>query len=183
MKPETVTFTKVVEIADADGVAIREGSVLREINDGARGVVRRIIRPGDSGTLFDCVGDVQIRVSPGHTRVTNNYNQWRHIPHSEQTYQERLESWLQQPFVLDPYKHAAEDEQRATEGIMALLPEDAVDWEYGPCPDRLEDALQFLATHLTDARNDLRELEDYMEANDPAELERFRAEMARKGDR
>ena len=31
---------------------------------------------------------------------------------------------------------------------MSLLPNDIVDWDYGPHPDRLEDALRFLMEHL-----------------------------------
>jgi hypothetical protein len=32
---------------------------------------------------------------------------------------------------------------------MALLPDDVVDWTYGPFPDCLEDALGYLVEHLS----------------------------------
>lgn len=151
MKTETVTFVtrKEVPIADADGVRICEGSVLREINDGERGVVTRVVRAGDKGTVLDAVGDLNIYMRPGCTRVTNRYNQWRHIPHNEQTYDERFTSWLQTPHHHDPdYASVSKDESIACAGIMAILPDDIVS-DYGPFPDRIENALRYLVQHLS----------------------------------
>lgn len=151
MKTETVTFVsrKEVQIADADGVPIREGSVLREISDGDRGVVVRVVRAGDRGTALDAVGDLNIYNRPGCTRVTNRYNQWRHIPHNEQTYDERFVSWLQKEHYYDPdYSGVSKDESLAISGIMALLPDNIVS-DYGPFPDRLADALRYLEQHLS----------------------------------
>jgi len=151
VKAETVKFTKEVPIADADGAPIREGSVLQSVEDMDRGVVVRVVRAGDKGTAFDCVGDLNIAVSIGCTRVTNRYGKWRHIPHSEQTYQERLLSWLHRPHDHDPdYTQASKDEALAVSGIMALLPDDIVDEVYGPPADSLEGALHYLARHLSD---------------------------------
>lgn len=151
---ETVTFTKVVPIADADGKPIRVGSVLREINDGERGVVVRIVRVGDMGSIFDAVGDLNIHIERGTTRVTNRYNQWRHIPKDEQTYRERYLSWMKTPFnkdlaALAYSENLALETQVAIDGIMALLPSDTVNWEEGPWPDTLEQALSFLTEHLS----------------------------------
>lgn len=153
MKPETVTFRteKIVPVADADGVAIHEGSVLRETNDGERGVVMRIVRQSDKFfTAFDCIGDVHIATGHGSRRVTNRYDQWQHIPHDEQTYAERLSSWIKRPYDHDEFKQCSEDEGKAIDGILALLPENTVDYDNGPFPDRIEDALQYLAKHLGD---------------------------------
>lgn len=45
-------------------------------------------------------------------------------------------------------------EALAIDGIMALLPENTVDWEGpGPWPDRIDDALTFLEQHLTKITN------------------------------
>ena len=152
-EPETVTFIKVVPIADADGKAIRVGSVLRH-EDGERGVVVRIVRLGDSGTVFDAVGDLNVWTGPGSYRCSNNYSKWRHIPKEEQTYEERYVSWKKTPFnedlsILMHGESISKDERIAVDGIMALLPSDIVDWEYGPWPDDLEQALHFLQQHLS----------------------------------
>ncbi len=150
MSLETVKFTKEVPLADADGVPIRKGSVLREINDGDRGVVIRIVRAGDRGTAFDAIGDLNILIRPGCTRVTNRYNQWRHIPHNEQTYIERFQSWMETPQHYDPdYRRVSKDEANAIDAIMAILPDDIVDDNYGPFPDRLEDAIGYMVQHLS----------------------------------
>lgn len=151
---ETVTFTKVVPLADADGRAIREGSVLREINDGEQGVVTWIGRAGGpSGPAMASVGDIAVQKSSRVTRVTNRYSQWRHVSHIEQSYAERYLSWMHRPHDHDEDGDISKDEAMAIDGIMALLPDDIVDWDYGPHPDRLEDALRFLADHLQSKEN------------------------------
>lgn len=154
MTPDTITVTKVIPIADADGVAIRIGSVLREINDGCRGIVVKSMKVGDRGTVFDQAGDLHIWQGPGSIRVTNRYNQWRHIPNNEQTYKERYVSWLRTPHneylsMLAYGETLSKDTRVAIAGIMALLPSDAVDWESGPWPDTIEQALAFMQEHLT----------------------------------
>jgi len=151
-KAETVTFTTTVEIADADGEPIRVGSVLREINDGEQGVVVNIYRAGDRGPLMCAVGDVQIATGSGCSRMTNRYNQWRHVPRAEQTYEQRFSAWMRTP-ADDPMtlisERVSKDAALAIDGIMALLPEDIVDWENGPWPDTIEEALGFLVEHLS----------------------------------
>jgi hypothetical protein len=149
MKPETVTFSKEVPLTDVVGISIKLGSVLQEITDGERGVVVRIVRTGEMGTVLDCVGDVHIKTGRGTTRVTNRYAQWRHIQNNAQTYEERFESWLKQPYEHDEFKQISKDEGLAVDGIMSLLPDDAVDWDYGPFPDSIETALRLLVNHLT----------------------------------
>lgn len=149
---EKFTFTQQIACADADGIPIREGSVLKEIQDGERGVVTRIVRAGDSvAPMAACIGDIVISISkhPTTKRVTNRYSKWRHIPHDEQTYQERHLSWAQKPFKPDLDRSISSDEQIAVNGIMSLLPESVVNWENSPWPDRLDDALNFLCCHLT----------------------------------
>lgn len=143
------TVTRIVKIADADGTAIHVGSVLKNIKDGERGVVVRIVKAGDRGTVFDSVGDLNLYMRPGITRVTNNYNQWRHIDHNDQTYDERFNSWLVSPVHYDPeYSSVSKEEATAVSGIMALLPDNIVDNDYDPIPTRTEDALRFLLRHL-----------------------------------
>lgn len=149
---ETFTFTKEVPLTDADGQPIREGSVLREINDGEQGVVVRVIRAGGMEPMASAVGDLLIRTSPGCTRVTNRYNQWRHVPHDQQSYDERLLAWRMQPYDHDNESHLSPYEGRAISGIMALLPEDAVDWDWGPTPNSLDDALAILVAHLNELK-------------------------------
>lgn len=152
MKAETVTFTKTVAIADADGVPIRVGSVLRKIEDGDRGVVTRISRAGMfPSSPFDAIGDMHVRKDAGITRCSNQYATWRHIPHNEQTYEERYWSWYYRPETIDTggLGDVSKDEARACAAIMALLPEGIVDWDYGPFPDRLEDAMPYLVDHLS----------------------------------
>lgn len=150
---ETFTFTKEVPVADADGTPIREGSVIREITDGQQGVVIQIIRKGFKGWAPPMVqlGDMVVKTSPGCSRVTNRYNQWRHVPREEQTYEQRYTAWLHTRYDHDDDRQISKDEGLAIDGIMALLPIDIVDWEHGPWPDRLEDALKFLVEHLSEA--------------------------------
>lgn len=144
---ETVQFT--VAIADTNGVAIREGSVLESLEDGERGVVVRILRAGDMGSLLDQIGDLNIKTGPGSTRVSNQYRKWRHIPHDQQTYQERYESWLHRKYEHgSDLKQVSHDMGLCIDGIMALLPSDTVNWEYGPWPDSIEETLRFLVKHL-----------------------------------
>ena len=149
MKAETFKFTVEVEVADADGEPIREGSVLRSTEDGTVGVVVQIVRPGSYVNVpFAAVGDVHICTSYGSTRVTNQYAKWRHVPHNDQTYEQRHLSWRHRPYDHDNDRGISEPEGLAIDGIMALLPDDIVNWENGPWPDRLNDALTFLVDHL-----------------------------------
>lgn len=155
MSAETVTFTVTKKIADADGTPIREGSILREITTGEVGVVVRIVRPNQGAYgLMTQIGDVMIKTCPGLQIGTNRYDQWRHVPSNEQTYYHRYLSWLKRTYDHDECREISEDEGVAIDGIMALLPEDTVDWEKGPWPDRLEDALKFMMEHLTELKND-----------------------------
>ena len=147
---ETFQYLKEVQLVDADGVPIREGSVLREINDGDQGVCTRVVRKGDLNVpLMSQIGDIVICKDRGCHRITNRYNQWRHVPRSEQTYEQRLHAWKYQKYDHDADRKISRDEGFAIDGIMSLLPEDMVNWEYGPWPERIEDALQFLVAHLS----------------------------------
>lgn len=151
---ETVTFATVVRIADADGKPIREGSVLRSIDDGTQGVVVKITRAGDLGSPFDQVGNLKIRTGNGLYRCTNRYAHWRHVPRSEQTYEERHLAWFHDRDAFEynglvDEKEKSGDAKKAISGIMALLPEEIVRWDVGPWPDTVEDALRFLTEHLS----------------------------------
>lgn len=89
----------------------------------------------------------------GVSRVTNRYGAWRHVPRNKQTYRERFLVWCMTPFDPDKDSEIPEDEQKAANAIMALLPDDVVDWDWGPWPDRLDDALDFLVEHLSNGRS------------------------------
>ncbi len=139
-------------MVDADGQPIRIGSVLQEVGRECRGVVVEIGRTGAySSTPGFCVGDISIHQGAGSYRVTNRYSAWRHIPHNAQTYDERLRSWM-----LVPYDHGivfnpellSKDTGRCMDGILALLPDGAIDEIYGPYPNCLEDTLAILKNYL-----------------------------------
>ena len=151
---ETVKLIKEVPIADCHGVPIKEGSVLRSTQDvdDTQGVVDHIIREGDLAYVFNQIGDVGILTAPATHRYTNQYHNYEHIPREEQTYEQRLGSWLQTPYEHDNMfgEGITKEEGIAIEGIMALLPRNPVDYENGPWADTLEDALRFLAKHLTE---------------------------------
>lgn len=151
---ESFAFTKQVPLADADGKPIKEGSVLRHVDGGgSQGVVTFVNRIGDRpGAAMSSLGDIGIQTGPGSTRVTNCYRKWRHVPQDEQTYAQRHLSWLCRTYDHDDEREASKEEGRAIDGIMALLPADTVNWESGPWPDRLEDALHFLVEHLNTLR-------------------------------
>lgn len=149
MKPITFTTQATVEIVDADKHPIGIGSVLQHIKEKDRGVVTRIALPGMRPVVIcEGIGDVHIQKSPGCHRVTTRYHEWLHVPHAEQTYEERFLAWTHREYDHDEDRSASNDEGLAIDGIMALLPEDIVDWESGPWPDRIEDALRFLVEHL-----------------------------------
>ena len=153
---ETFKFTKEVPCVDADGKPIKEGSVLVNIKDNERGIVTTIGRKGTVTSLpMFAVGDLAISISHGTTRCTNKYSEWRHIPHNDQTYKERYQVWLKQPYDHENDRGISKDEGLAIDGIMALLPDDTVNWDHGPWPDRFEDALSFLVEHM----NELKEKE------------------------
>lgn len=155
-EPETIRRTILVKIADADGKAIREGSVLEHITDGVRGVVDWVGREGvTSGPPMAALGDISIQTSHGSHRVTNCYSEWRHIPHDLQTYIERLRAWLHLTYDHDEERGVSRDEALAIDGIMALLPADTQDWERGDTADRLEDALEFLVDHLAELQKQI----------------------------
>lgn len=142
-------MNELEKMLDADGVAITPGAVLRSVDDGERGVVVRIINPGDKYGPLGCgVGDCLIQLRPGTTRVTNRYTNWRRVKHDEQTFRERYMGWFYSDKKWAGCEDNSPDIDLAISGIMALLPEDAVDWEYGPIPSCLENALQILVGHM-----------------------------------
>lgn len=158
MEAHTITITQERPIVDADGIPIKVGSVLERIEKderlSCRGVVTQIGLPGvmvRACIIGMAVGDIEIETCPGSYRITNQWSEWRHIPKERQTYRERFRAWC-----LVPYEHddnngtRSHDEGLAIDGILALLPPDAVDWEYGPWPDSIAEALAFLQEHLSE---------------------------------
>lgn len=155
---DSVTYIKEVKvmIEDCDGVKIMPGSVLRCIDqdDNTLGVVVSIVNAEDPSSFRMCVGpfghgDLVIQTGHGTYRVTNRYSRWKHVPHEEQTYDLRFRSWCERKFEFDEYGlGSSPDEQIAIGGILNLLPECPVDYDFGPIPETVEDALALIAAHL-----------------------------------
>lgn len=150
---ETVDLIVTRRIEDVDGEPIHKGSVLRHLKDGVTGVVTRIIKEGDFALGIYAVGDLEISTGAGTKRISNMYRNWRHLPRDGQTYVQRLESWSYLLYDHDEDRDISKDEGLAIDGVMALLPEDMVDWVNGPWPDTIDGALGFLAHHLDELRN------------------------------
>ena len=158
-KPITFEVKKTIEIVDADKVPILKGSVLQHIDDeDCRGVVTRIALPGMQGYTMECAGDIHVRTGPGCARVSSKYHTWRHIPHDEQTYEERYLSWLYHEFWYDKDSSISKDEQFAMSGIIALLPENAIKWETH-YPNDFQDSLEYLMKHLMELKEQINELQ------------------------
>jgi len=150
---ETVKRVIEINIADCDGNAIHAGNVLQSLErPNERGVVMRILKEGDRGYSACHIGDMEIKIGPGTTCFSTRYNQWKIIPHNEQTYEERYDAWFYsevEPDYDEEPGGVTRAEAVAIQGIMALLPDDIVDWDFGPFPNRLENALSFLVAHLS----------------------------------
>jgi hypothetical protein len=103
--------------------------------------------------VFDAIGDINIKISRGTTRVTNIYSDWRIIPREEQTYEERYYSWFHR-VGWDPELYSSDDvssdEAFAINGIMSLFPVDPVDGTWDTPVNYLSDAIRYLAEHLDD---------------------------------
>ena len=82
---------RTIEIDDARR-RFRPGTVVRH-RDGSRGTVVRFIEPGDRGVAV-MVGDIEVRFSAGHSRVSNRYSEWEVVPEAEQTLVERVRGIL-----------------------------------------------------------------------------------------
>lgn len=168
---------KTVEkpLVDADGVPIELGSILRHEDGRCRGVVTWIGYPDQprghmiwGAPPLSQTGDIQVYEGRGISRISNQFGKFRHIPREETTYWERYTSWLKRPFNYEAPDPDVSEENRiskgealACDGIMAMLPNDPVDWEYGDWPDRIEVALRYLLDHFE-------ELEKRCQANPSA---------------
>jgi len=142
-----------IPIADVKGEPIYAGSVLRKIDSDTTGVVMRIIKEGDYTSMFSCIGDMEIHISPGITRVSNQYDKWIHVPKSEQTFYQRYLSWYQKPSYIDEWSEISKDEQICMEGILSILPDECINWEFDP-PGNFTEALNLLANYLDKTENE-----------------------------
>jgi hypothetical protein len=168
---ESVTYTKkvVVPIEDVDGEPISVGSVLRCVDKGDKsvGVVERIVDKDERRTYFGtdgpvAHGDLVISLGIGHSRVTNRYSHWKHVPRCGQTFRQRFESWCVQSFEFDEDGIGkTPDEQLAIKGLMSLFPEDPVEWDDGPIPYTFPEALAYMVDYL----EELKEKADMAEEN------------------
>jgi hypothetical protein len=147
-------------LVSASGKPIQIGDILRHEDGRSQGVVTWIGFPDAKLGAFGApalarIGDIEVKESDGTSRISNQYEKWSHVPRGETTYWQRLKSWVVRPFH---YEEPDEDVQEcnriskgealACDGIMALLPNDPVDWEYGDWPDRIEVAFGYLLSHL-----------------------------------
>ncbi len=64
-----------------------------------------------------------------------------------------MQHWLWEKYDHDEFRGISREEGLAIAGIMALLPDDTVDWDWGPWPDKIEDALNFLVEHMNKLKN------------------------------
>lgn len=142
---------------DAEGTAICVGDVLRHLEDGTIGVVIQIWKAGDTdrGLIPHQVGDMDLQITPGSTRVTNRHNQWVGVPRDEQTYDLKFRSWLATPYERDEDSDRSPDEQLAVDGILALLPDNLID-SADEWPESTVSALALLARHLIEVTEDNR---------------------------
>jgi hypothetical protein len=150
VKPEVFTYTKTVEVplVDADGVPIRLGSVLEQLDGSFCGVVVRIARAGMRGRLCECVGDISVWNGGGSTTVSSRYSNWRHVPHDKQKHWQRFESWILEDDWIDPDSRVGKDVQIAVYGIMRLIPENHFNFDWSGYPLTTEDALRYLALYM-----------------------------------
>lgn len=139
---------KAMDIRDIDGLPIREGDVLRNIEDGDQGVVLKIWRAGDvSVGLPKREGELSIGNGDGSERVTNLYHKWRHVPKNGQTHWQRFVAWTRKPLPSWWLEDANADVRVAVSGIMALIPDGRINFD--ACnPETTEEALQHLARYL-----------------------------------
>lgn len=135
---------------DADGLPILPGNVMYRADDlTKRGVVTRVVRRAEECHGFMGVGDMMLAEThhQGCSTVSSAHNKWRRVPREEWVPMECYMHWRHTPFCENGSERPA-IEQMATQGITALLPSDVIDWEYGPSPDLLEDALHYMARYL-----------------------------------
>lgn len=144
------------EMRDALGNPISLGSVIRHVEEtDTQGVVVHIVsKTGVNAHPITVDGDLIIQLSNERygTRVSRNYRMWVLVPHENQTFAERYLAWTKTRGKYYPSgsDRISNTEKRAISGIMSLLPEDVVNWEEGPWPDTLDDALRFMADYLMD---------------------------------
>ena len=80
-------------VRDVLAQAHSEGTVVRNEENGRRGVVVKVLRPGDKGQAnLDFINDMIIRTGAGTTVHSNRYDVWVPVPEAEQTYEERVRS-------------------------------------------------------------------------------------------
>lgn len=144
-----------MDIFDANGKPITDGSVLKHIKENDRGVVINVVKPGRKLiTGLECVGDIQIRTDRYTTRNTNRYKDWEHVSPQDQTYEERYLWWKSRPYIHDPeLYHPNPSVGLAIDGIMSLLPDSIADFDYEDWPVSIEAALKYLTRHLSELNN------------------------------
>lgn len=141
-----------IQFIDADGKEIKVGSVLLNIYDKRRGVV--VDLADDSGKwmrysiLPPCLGDMRIKLEPGLYRVTNSCSEWKHIPHDDQTYRERYESWFVRPHYYDDSKPIGEEVDLLISGICSISSKKILDDYEKMDIISIEESLLRLVEHL-----------------------------------
>jgi hypothetical protein len=57
------------------------------------------------------------------------------------------------PYLYDEFRTISKEEGRAVDGIIELLPDDFIDWDY-EWVDSLDDALRVLVRHLSNIKKE-----------------------------
>lgn len=151
----------------AHGQYLQQGNVVRKIKgdkqDRVTGIIMRTLKPGDKGNVFQMVGDIEIYISQGVTRITNKYSEWEHVPKEEQTFFQRYMSWLYTPGEKPEYEeHMSDDEWMCYRGIVDILPEETVDWDNNP-PSNFTEVFRILAQYMDTLKDKPPKSEDIKE--------------------
>lgn len=89
-----IVEARSAEVADAER-RFTPGTVVRRLDDPTvRGIVEAFLVAGDRAPWGSMAGDMVIRFSAGHHRVSNRYSEWEPVPDAELTAVERVHGVL-----------------------------------------------------------------------------------------
>lgn len=133
---------------DSNEKKITCGSVLRKITTNEVGIVERISEGNEGGTLggmFLAVnGDIIVRMMSGVRMVSSQYHNWIHVPHDDQTLEQRYWSWR----LSDKQELECIDDE--TIAINCLIDESTL--EDADYPVNFSDSLLLLVKQINKAR-------------------------------
>ena len=165
---QTELRTKLTKALDADGRPIRVGDFVEAVEAEGdrpkdRGLVTSILRADKDGKLRGgwtvgwLLGDMCVSISAGLSRVSNNHDKWRVIPHNELSFYERA----RQITCAGVYDDLCETPERQVESgaisaILSMMDEGVFD-EYGDWPLDVGEALMELGRWLDESRSGRRD--------------------------